>query len=128
MSYNIQYKTLDNNKSITLSDPEETLTCDMKEQFAVPQLTEEQIQGTWYIVRWAPVLIHHLIVHLNLLSRGLNPVYDCFPCQIFTFGRNASTDSLFVIMDYQVPTQPLMDLFDSGTSTVTAFNMYKLFK
>ena len=39
-------------------------------------------------------------------------------------------------MDYQVvsvllnglPTQFLMDLFDSGTSTVTAFNMYKLFK
>jgi len=69
---------------IKLKDAEQESTCDMKEQFAVKELTEEQISGTWYIVR------------------GLNPIYDCFPCQIFTFGRNSSETSLYVIMDYQV--------------------------
>jgi len=69
---------------IKLKDPKEKLTCDMKDMFAVKELTEKQIEGTWYIVR------------------GLSPIYDCFPCQIFTFGRNSSDESLFVIMDYQV--------------------------
>ena len=39
---------------------------------------------------------------LLLLFRGLNPIYDCFPCQIFTIDRNSSDSSLYVIMDYQV--------------------------
>lgn len=69
---------------ITLKEPEVKADCDMKDMFAVSELTEQQLQGTWYIVR------------------GLSPIYDCFPCQIFTFGRNSSDGSLFVVMDYQV--------------------------
>merc|ERR1719450_1682177 len=69
---------------IQLKDPEDKVPCDMKDQFAVAELNEEQLMGTWYIVR------------------GLNPVYDCFPCQIFTCGRNSSEEPSFVIMDYQV--------------------------
>ena len=46
----------------------------------------------------------HLTPHLILYFRGLNPVYDCFPCQIFTIGKNFSVSSLHVIMDYQVRT------------------------
>ena len=38
---------------------------------------------------------------LDVICRGLNPIYDCFPCQIFTFGRNLTDGSLQVVMDYQ---------------------------
>ena len=50
-------------------------------------------RGTMY---WVSFLI------LSFMCRGLSPIYDCFPCQIFTFGRNSSDGSLFVMMDYQV--------------------------
>ena len=36
-----------------LSEPEVEASCDMKDMFAVSELTEQQLQGTWYIVRSA---------------------------------------------------------------------------
>ena len=39
---------------------------------------------------------------MRVQCTAVNPIYDCFPCQIFTFGRNSSDSSLYVIMDYQV--------------------------
>ena len=74
----------------------------MKEQFAVKELTEEQISGTWYIVRYSTAQYSTVLFLIFIFLRGLNPIYDCFPCQIFTFGRNSSDSSLYVIMDYQV--------------------------
>ena len=43
-----------------------------------------------------------LLIDKDILTRGLNPTYDCFPCQIFTFSKNKTDGKHMVYMDYQV--------------------------
>jgi len=69
---------------IKLKDPDEEEICDLSKDFAVPNLSQNMLKGTWYIMK------------------GLNPIYDCFPCQIFTFAHNSTDERPMVYMDYQV--------------------------
>ena len=32
-------------------EPQELSSCDMKDMFAVSELTEKEMKGTWYVVR-----------------------------------------------------------------------------
>merc|ERR1712018_759668 len=49
----------------------------------VAKLPLATLAGTWYI------------------ALGQNPIYDCFPCQVFTFGMDKAGNPR-VVMDYQV--------------------------
>jgi len=69
---------------IKLKDPEVQGVCDLRGKPALSNLDLKKMHGTWYIVK------------------GLNPTYDCFPCQIFTFSENKTDGKHMVYMDYQV--------------------------
>jgi len=53
------------------------------ETTALASLPLSSLTGIWYIVL------------------GLNPIYDCFPCQVFSFGLDKQGNDR-VVMDYQV--------------------------
>jgi len=70
---------------IVLAEPEEKSTCggEDDDSTAVPELSLEDLHGQWFIIE------------------GQNEIYDCFPCQIFTFA-NDTEGTHMVYMDYQV--------------------------
>ena len=51
-----------------LTEPEVETGCDLKDKFAVSELTEQQLLGTWYIVRSArQYILYPLIIFLYFL-------------------------------------------------------------
>jgi len=69
---------------VVLKPPEVEDECgNGSEEDPLEVLPLESIKGLWFIVM------------------GENPVYDCFPCQIFTFDKEGGVKDR-VVMDYQV--------------------------
>jgi len=69
---------------IVLKEPETVSSCGGGEEVAIPALDINDMMGQWFI------------------TMGLSPIYDCFPCQIFTFARDSRDGRPMVYMDYQV--------------------------
>ena len=51
-------------------EPEELSSCDMKDMFAVSELTGKEMKGTWYVVRWDYRVILHLTWPHDIIQRS----------------------------------------------------------
>jgi len=69
---------------IVLKEPATREECGGGVEPAIPALDINDMMGQWFI------------------TMGLSPIYDCFPCQIFTFAKDEADGRPMVYMDYQV--------------------------